>query len=211
MAAITKDTASVATQTSGSSITLTLTVASNSNRILIAVVTTYAQPGTPPNITSVKWNGTDLTHLSSADAVSSATNNNRSQIWYLINPETGSHNLVATFASSASDSGLGAWSLYNVNQTTGVKSGNGAAGSGGTAQVSTTPTVVGSWLVAGISSTSGVGFDTDTQDWHNSVNNLLDGQHKASPTINSSNTMGWGSASAEWACSSCEVLSSDKT
>lgn len=90
-----------------SSLTVSFTVSSNTNRILIVSVTSKDK-----NITSVKYGGTNLTQVALL-----SQNSMRSGLYYLIAPTAGTANVVVAVASSSSVSA--SISEYrNVDQTT---------------------------------------------------------------------------------------------
>ena len=80
------------------SLTTSFTVASNDNRMLVVFVHndhTGVSYDTNPN--SVTWNGTGLTQSNIQQYWS---NQASGSIWYLIAPETGTHDIVTTYATS---------------------------------------------------------------------------------------------------------------
>ena len=201
---ITHDTTS-ATESSGSvsSLTHSMTIANNSNRVLIACVSSY---GSAPTITGVTWNGVAMTAVPNSESYQ-AGSNNRTQIYYIIAPATGSHSIVASYSGSATCS-VGGMSFYNVNQTTPVEAGNtSSATATATSSLALTPTVTGSWIIAMISSSSSVGTATGlTQSYALNANALVRGGRNESPTIGSANTVGWGSSSSGHAMSGCAII-----
>ena len=202
---ITHDTTS-STESSGSvsSLTHSMTVADNSNRVLIACVSSYG--GSAPTITGVTWNGDAMTAVPNSESYQSGSNN-RTQIYYIIAPDTGSHSIVASFSGSAT-CGIGGMSFYNVDQTTPVGAGNtSSATSTATSSLALTPTVTGSWIIAMISSSSSLGSATGlTQSYTEGTNALLRGGRNESPTIGSANTVGWGTSNHSHAMSGCAII-----
>ena len=202
--AITHDTTS-STESSGSvsSLTHNMTVADNSNRVLIACVSSY---GSAPTITGVTWNGDSMTAVPNSESYQSGSNN-RTQLYYIIAPDTGSHSIVASFSGSAT-CGIGGMSFYNVHQTTPVGAGNtSSATSTATSSLALTPTVTGSWIIAMISSSSSLGSATGlTQSYTEGTNALLRGGRNESPTIGSANTVGWGTSNSSHAMSGCAII-----
>ena len=188
-----------------SSLTHTMTVADNSNRVLIACVSSY---GSAPTHTGVTWNGDAMTAVPNSESYQ-AGSNNRTQLYYIIAPDTGSHNIVASFSGSAT-CGIGGMSFYNVNQTTPVGAANtSSATSTATSSLALTPTVTGSWIIAMISSSSSLGSATGlTQSYTEGTNALLRGGRNESPTIGSANTVGWGTSNHSHSMSGCEILRS---
>lgn len=86
-----------------------LTIASNSNRVLVAIIS-WDDSAT---LNDVTWNGTSLTQAVSLEAYTQRN----CEIWYLINPDAGNHTLTASYSESLPSSGLIGISLYNADQT----------------------------------------------------------------------------------------------
>ena len=91
-------------------VTVPFTVGSNSNRLLIVDITANAIS----SISSVTYNGVAMTQL-----LSNSVAANSHQVYYLVAPATGTHNLVITGGLSITAS-IGISSFYNVSQTTPV-------------------------------------------------------------------------------------------
>jgi hypothetical protein len=89
-----------------SSITFAHTTGSGNNRILMVGVSTWVTE----TITSVTYNGTNLTKLASEADVGQ-----RVDFWYLKNPAVGTYNIVVT-GSNNMDISAGATTWFNVNQ-----------------------------------------------------------------------------------------------
>jgi len=89
--------------------TQSITIADNSDRLLLALVT-YIGSGA---IESVKFNGVDMTLTHSHSAYTTRN----IAIYYLVNPPTGSHDLVLDLPGSTQACGLTAVSFYGVDQT----------------------------------------------------------------------------------------------
>lgn len=108
---------------SGTSLTKSMTIAANSNRVLVVHVGTYSSQQVPSGVT---WNGVALTLAGSVQGGND--NSVRSSIWYLVNPAAGTYNLVVSVGSSCSIN-LGATSFYNAGGVSGFTS-NSASYSG---------------------------------------------------------------------------------
>ena len=108
-----------ATTTAGasntSSLTWSHTVGTDANRMLL-VSAGWQKPGGGDltNITSVTYNGVNLTRLITyADPFYWGP-----ELWYLLNPPTGAHNVVITYGTSQPDVAVGAaTSFFGVNQS----------------------------------------------------------------------------------------------
>jgi len=108
---------------SASSATFAHNVSSEKNRILIVGVG-YRNASTDGDITGITFNGVALTKISEQTGESGA------ELWYLLNPDSGSHNIVVTASGSIRGWGVGAVDLYNCNQNDPINTYNIGAGSG---------------------------------------------------------------------------------
>ena len=124
-----------------------LTVASNSNRLLVAV---FCYTGTNANkVTSAAYtagSGGSWTRLGGAQCSQLQIS---VEIWYSIAPSTGSVTITPTF-TGVSDFLMTVASFYDADQTTGM---NGFASADGSATVNVT-TTSGDYAVAGLTSSS---------------------------------------------------------
>ena len=126
---------------SGTSYTRTHTC-SGSDRILF--VTAYAFNSPAPVVSGVTYNGVAMTKVA---AVNKQTNDEMS-LWYLINPATGSNNVVMTTSSAASNMGSCCASYTGASQSGGIDSSNsGTANPNTTLTVSTTTIADNCWVV----------------------------------------------------------------
>lgn len=120
-----------------SSYTISVTVAANSNRGLDVGFYLFSGGGAPAAgvVTSVTHNGVAMTLMDSA-----AQGNERAFLYRLVNPATGTNNVVITLSSSIACEG--AWaSYYNVNQEQAYDSKSTGTQASGTTVVTTTTTV----------------------------------------------------------------------
>ena len=93
--------------------TLNLTVQStHENRLLVVVVTTADSGHTLPS--AVAWNGDALTrhHLSGTGGAQDMA------VWYIVNPDTGTHAVTTVWADNSSTQQMAAIEFYGVDQTT---------------------------------------------------------------------------------------------
>lgn len=117
----------------GTSVTWAHTV-SGSERFLLVQVN-YDDATSTPAITSVTYNGSNLTFINGIESTYLGIPF-RVEQWYMVAPDTGTHNVVVTFPSSIDEiqpSGSSNW--VNINQSTPIGTGNTASGN------STTPSV----------------------------------------------------------------------
>ena len=189
--AITKD-SSVNTQTatSGSTLTASLTVASNFNRIIIISLTSYIDPALVP--TGITFGSQAFTKLDSYGD----TNGNGS-VWYLVNPNVGTDTVTATWASSIGKRGFTAYSFYNVAQTNPLSGFTTATGTGNTATGSITPTTAGSAIFSSLSWILGYSVNArpvSTLDYEYYIytgGKTGGSSYNLTPTISSSNAMNY--------------------
>jgi uncharacterized repeat protein (TIGR01451 family) len=97
----------------GGSFTFAHTVGVGMDRVLIVGVSIYNSNKT---VTSITYGGTALTRLGFLDG-GSGSNDRRMEMWRLINPPTGTANVVVNFSSSAK-AVIGSASFFGVNQAT---------------------------------------------------------------------------------------------
>lgn len=105
-------TSSLVQSTNSTTISWSHTVGTQSNRLLMVQIVTY-DPSY--NVTAVTYNGSSLTQLSETPC--GGATSCRNEVWYLVNPPSGTHTITATTSNSARLTGA-AISFYNVNQTT---------------------------------------------------------------------------------------------
>jgi hypothetical protein len=105
--------------TASQTLTFSLTVSNNLNRMLVVTASSKATGGGGPSSTcrasTVTYSGQALTKSAGYDLNDSNTYQCASS-WYLINPPVGTANVVITLAGSAIENIGGAISLYNVAQ-----------------------------------------------------------------------------------------------
>jgi hypothetical protein len=119
--AIAIDTALADGALSTTNLTTAFTVANNSNRgLVVFAMTNHAVSG-------VTYNGVAMTQVSTSGAYC--------YIFYLNNPDTGTHNIVVS-SSASTQFGITAYSVYNVKQSDQPEA--NAIGTGTTAAVTTT-------------------------------------------------------------------------
>lgn len=108
------------TSATGSTITLsTFAIASNANRLLLVAV--ESSNGT------VAANGITFQGQTFTKSISKSNTVN-SEIWYLVNPPTGSSDIIVTMSASTNVV-VGAYSLYGVDQTTPISASASKSGS----------------------------------------------------------------------------------
>lgn len=115
------------------SVSYSLNVGTGANRLLVFGAMIFDLTLGNRVITSVTYNGVNLTKVRSDD---NATNSGRTEIWYLINPSSGNNTLTATATGVVAkfDSFVGAWAAGQPFSQPNTSNGN-------TATTGTTETV----------------------------------------------------------------------
>lgn len=129
---------------SGSTNTFAHTVA-GSNRVMIVAPVDYQGSHT---VSGVTYNGVALTKLASqVGGVESQVQD--TEIWYLVAPATGAHDVVVTWSGATTFSAAGSFSYTGVNQTTPFKSSATKANNASTSNESLSTTTDGAncWLI----------------------------------------------------------------
>ncbi|MFU8844108.1 MAG: Calx-beta domain-containing protein, partial [Bacteroidales bacterium] len=110
MAQVVVDNTSSAASTAGSSITLSHTTGSGSDRLLLVGVSNKER-----DVTSVTYNGVAMTFLGKEMSVKNAY----THIYYMVAPPSGTFNVVVTFSGAIGKGAIvGAMTFTGVNQTT---------------------------------------------------------------------------------------------
>ena len=194
----------------GNSNSTTITVASNDNRLLIAHV---GHSGTGVTVNSVTSNVSGVfTQLMTQN--SDASTNNKTDVWYLKAPATGSHTVTVVYSGSVTNRSIALHSLYNVDQTTPINlSSKASAGSstGTPITVDITPTIKNSVLMAVSQAQYSANTPSDTSiymaTYASGGDFNMSGQKKLSPTRGSSNTMSWvKNSNGAWSTVAFEVI-----
>lgn len=169
------------------------TVGGESNMVMVVGVNSQAGSGSP--VSSITWNGSSAGWVkvdSEDDPIG-----NHVELWYLVAPVAGSHNLTVTLSGGYQHMQVGVGTFYNVNQIdpigTAVKNEGQAGGSPITASLSV-PTSSGQLIVdvAGNDQFSFTGVASgQTRIYQDSQSSgqLFGGSCKA--TSGSTTTMGW--------------------
>lgn len=108
-ATLTQDLGTSPEPQTGLTATFALTIAVQTNRVLLVEIT--GDPGATDLVSSVAWNGDALTRALSVRY----SDNVWHSFWYLLAPDTGTHNLVVTNSSSGPvEPDISSW--YNARQ-----------------------------------------------------------------------------------------------
>ena len=127
-------------------VNLSVTVTSTQSNLLL-VFKVFGEKSTALNVSGITYNGVALTKLYAT--TTPTTNSSTWQIWYLVNPATGTHNSTTTFSTTASSYGICAESYYGVNQTTPFDTSNGAyVNATTTVSTTLTTTLANEWITS---------------------------------------------------------------
>jgi hypothetical protein len=124
------DAASFAVQSSGTSLTFSHTVAANANRLLVVGISYRASVTPTATASGITYNGDAMTK-----ARRDTNGDRKTEIWYLVAPDTGTHDVVVTWTADPADQVIGAASFYDVDPATPIAADAGATGN------STAPTL----------------------------------------------------------------------
>jgi len=141
---------------SGTTITSSITVGANANRVLVVFVDSSTQ-----NISSVTYGGVAMTQIDSQVLFGSGSNY-RGASYILVAPATGANNLVVTFAGSSSDANALWFSLYNAAQTSQPEAHNSDKGSSSNLNVTTIAN--GAFVITGVASQTGTNGGSATYE-----------------------------------------------
>lgn len=104
-------------QTAVSSITLSMTVGQINNGLLaVASQVRNSANSTFTHISGITYNGVALTMAKQQDGPA-ASRYETAEIWYLVSPAWGTHNIIVTYSASVGIAVVGAVSLSGVSQT----------------------------------------------------------------------------------------------
>jgi hypothetical protein len=135
LAAVTFDASSTPVEATATSVTVSHTVGTGSNRLIVACVSVNGA-----DVTGVTYNGVALT----LKARQTQGTIYRTEIWYLVAPATGTNNLVASIAPSNQNLIASGKSFFGVNQSNPLGTNETAGAESGT---SVTDTVTSTGMV----------------------------------------------------------------
>ena len=126
-----------------SSLTFEHIVNFGSNKILIVGVAVQIDAGDVPDVTGVTYNSVALTKIAEKIYLIYES----VELWYLLNPDEGTHNVVVTLAS-ATDKGIGAGAItIDGAKQQAPEVNNTANGNSTTASVSITTLTDNAWII----------------------------------------------------------------
>ena len=159
---------------------------------------------TAPTVSGITYAGAALTKAGSTRGeMNSDPNEGESEIWYLVNPATGSNTVSVSMSGTATDFFAGAETFYNVNQVNPI--GTAVTTNNGNVQVtpqtlSVTSTSNNQMIVDSIvenngSWTPGAG---QTEVESSTIGSLVRGGNSYRTGLSGSTTMSWTPGGADW-------------
>jgi hypothetical protein len=194
---ITYDAASSANIASGTTLSWNHTTTSQQNKIMIVSVATNVF-GAPPTVSSITYNGVALTKVPNAQTNCPAKC--REELWYLLNPASGTHAITVT-TSASGPVNAGAATYYNVDQTNPLGTAVTAAGTSSTPAITVSGTTTNQLIVDCLADTGTALTVTSgqTQLWNQSANGMT-GASSSKVGSATSTTLGWSSTTGDqWA------------
>lgn len=186
---------------SGSSLTFAHTC-SGSNRLLVVWVSYYDSFDTP---TGVTYNGVAMTAIPSSTA---ANGDYKIAGYYLINPATGTNNVVISFTGSMFDIGAGSVSFTDAHQTTPLGTAVTATGTSTTPSV-TVSSAAGEIVLDGLVIVHSGTLTVDgsqTQQWKANTGNAFIKYAGSTEGGAASTTMSWSNSTSQaWAAGAVPV------
>lgn len=185
---------------SSTTVSVSVTVSSGSNRMLVIAAYARRTSGVlPAAISGCTFNTSENFTFVRTDT----RNNNmaaRTELWYLANPTETTANVVCTYANNGSDrvQSFNVLYLTGVEQVSSVDAHNGANGNGTAPSVSITTVTADAWIVdSGIGDADGFSWTVGSGQTQRSNRNLGSGpNHTASSTVDGkaspgAETMDW--------------------
>lgn len=176
----------------------TFSVDGTGGNLLVVCVATRANPNSPQprDVTGVTYNSIALTKAADFDDSSGGTDRMNVEIWYLVNPSSGSNNVVITLQGTVQTHIAGAILLNGVDPSNPLDAvGSGAASTTDTVSSSITTVEAGSWVVDSTMTDSSSAVATpganQAQRWNTlNVNRIGLASTKATTTAGST-SMSW--------------------
>lgn len=148
-----------------SSVTFSHTIATANEVLVVSIGARTNKANTNNIVSTVTYNGTSCTSQRADANIAGGpdTFSGRSAIYTLVNPSTGTNNVVVTWTGTVTYGGSGASSWTGVDQTTPVNTAGGATGTSTTLSAGLTTTVDSCYLIDAVYSRSGTLTKNATQ------------------------------------------------
>jgi hypothetical protein len=147
-AAISYDAVASRTATNAASASWTHTVGTGTDRILIVGLATEDTSTSVLNVSAITCNGVAMTAVSNSTATAGSSTFDRSQLFYILNPASGSNTISVTWGGAVNGVSAGSISLSGVTQSAPSVAAIASATSGTTISANVAVATAGSWLVS---------------------------------------------------------------
>jgi hypothetical protein len=154
-AAITFDSVASRAATNGASTSWTHTVGTGADRILIVGLATEDTSTSVLNVSAITCNGVAMTAVSNSTATAGSSTFDRSQLFYVLNPASGTNTISVTWGGAVNGISAGSISLAGVAQSAPAAAAINSATSGTTISANVSVATAGSWLVSVANSGAG--------------------------------------------------------
>lgn len=195
-------TAATSDSTAGSTLTFSLTVADNANRLLAIGAHGRDTAAVDCDVTGVTYNG-----VAATVAVATVTASGPfvcAEIWYLSAPATGANDVVVTWAGTLDRRAASATALYNVAQQAPEVTSSKLASATASVTTTATTTTDSAWLIDAatvdvVGSGFAIGEVLQTERYDQSVTDMAAAQSTRPANAAGAKDMTWTNDSAEWA------------
>ena len=180
---------------SGNSLTFSHIIGNNLDRLLVVGAQGEDSSSSDCDVSGVTFNGDPLTKID--DALAGTSTLQCVSLWYLLDPDTGDHDILITWAGNVSHRNGGGISAYNVKQQAPEASNTSSENSGNDITTSVTTVTNGAWLFDAVGAGDDDEDDFEATETGQQVRYTTDnssssaaGSTKLVPTAGSS-SMGW--------------------
>jgi hypothetical protein len=201
-AAITFDAVASKAATNGASTTWTHTTGTGTDRILIVGLATEDTSTSVLNVSTITYGGVAMTAVANSTATAGSSTYDRAQLFYLLNPASGTNTISVTWGGAVNGISAGSISLAGVAQSAPSTAAINSATSGNTISANIAVATAGSWLVSvansGASNATLTPGSTQTKRWGLGQSNSGGAGSTATPAT--------GTVSTTWTASSSSQL-----
>ncbi|ATC64553.1 hypothetical protein CMV30_11640 [Nibricoccus aquaticus] len=201
-AAITFDAVASKAATNGSNTSWSHTTGSGTDRILIVGLATEDTSTSVLNVSAITYGGVALTAVANSTATAGSSTYDRTQLFYLLNPASGTNTISVTWGGAVNGISAGSTSLAGVTQSAPSVAAINSTTSGNTISANIAVATAGSWLVSvansGASNATLTAGSTQIKRWGLGQSNSGGAGSTASPAT--------GTVSTSWTASSSSQL-----
>ncbi len=209
-AAIAFDSVATKTATNAASVTWSHTVGTGADRVLIVGLATEDTSSTVLNVSAITYGGVALTAASGSAATAGSSTLDKTQLFYLLNPPSGTGTVSVTFGGAVNGVSAGSTSLSGVAQTVPGAVAINTAASGTTISAAVSVATAGSWVVdvanSGASNGTLTAGSAQTKRWGVSQSSSGGAGSTAAPAATGTTTMSWTAGSSSQLALSAAVF-----